>query len=420
VKRWFQERPSPFPHEQDALDHVKALMPQAEPFRAWATFSFTAASGRVNECDLLILVPRGLFLVELKGHPGRLVNNGGTWNFHGPDRIRTISNPLHLTDLKSKELKSQLLWAASKFSPGLQIPRISPAVFLSAPDLRCELDAVQRIDVFGRDDSASGLPRIWQDFLGLPAQRDSEAARRERFRLCACRLPHPCSSGGMSVLVDDAAESVSPAYVQEGDLPGFERFGHCAQGCRLVHGLVGPVCVVVLLELVQGSAQVVLVPDQGPVQEFVAAGLHPALHDGVHARHPDTGEHDLDAGIGQDLVEQHWVLRVPVPDQVSDGGSGVLQVHDQIPGSLGNPVRGGVRGGAEDPDAPGGMLDDREDVLALTGQGDRLNEVAGQQGVGLGTQEVGPAGGTAVRGGVDALRLEDLPHGRGGDLDAES
>ncbi len=158
-------------------------MPQAEPFRAWATFSFTAASGRVNENDLFILVPRGLFLVELKGQPGRLTNSGSTWNFHGPDRIRTINNPLHLTDLKSKELRSQLSWAASKHYPGLQIPRISPAVFVSAPDLRSELDAVQCIDVFGRDDGASGLPRIWQDFLGLPPNRDTDAARHERFRL---------------------------------------------------------------------------------------------------------------------------------------------------------------------------------------------------------------------------------------------
>ncbi|MEV8326042.1 BREX system serine/threonine kinase PglW [Kitasatospora sp. NPDC056731] len=183
VQRWFQERPSPFPHEQEALDHVKALMPQAEPFRSWATFSFTASSGRVNECDLFILVPRGLFLVELKAHPGRLVNNGSTWNFHGPDRLRTIDNPLHLTDLKSKELRSKLSWAAGKFHTGVRIPFISPAVFLSAPSLRSELDAGQQTNVYGRDDGASGLPRIWQDFLGLPPQRDSEAARRERLEL---------------------------------------------------------------------------------------------------------------------------------------------------------------------------------------------------------------------------------------------
>ncbi|MFI2504976.1 hypothetical protein [Streptomyces sp. NPDC018972] len=60
VQQCFQERPSPFPWEQDALDHVRRLMPSVEPYRAWATFSFTARSGRINERDLLIAVPAGL------------------------------------------------------------------------------------------------------------------------------------------------------------------------------------------------------------------------------------------------------------------------------------------------------------------------------------------------------------------------
>ncbi|MFE2564337.1 NERD domain-containing protein [Streptomyces mirabilis] len=76
AQQWFQDRPSPYPWEQDALDHVRHLMPRAEPYRAWSTFSFTAQSGRVNECDLLIAVPAGLFLVEIKSHPGQL---GYSW-----------------------------------------------------------------------------------------------------------------------------------------------------------------------------------------------------------------------------------------------------------------------------------------------------------------------------------------------------
>jgi hypothetical protein len=58
--------------------------------------------------------PGGLYLVELKGHPGRLVNRGATWQFHGKDHVRTITNPLHLTDLKSKELKARLQAAAQR------------------------------------------------------------------------------------------------------------------------------------------------------------------------------------------------------------------------------------------------------------------------------------------------------------------
>jgi hypothetical protein len=73
VQRWLQERTSEYPWEQDGLDHIRNLMPKVEPYRAWATFSFTAASGRINECDLLIAVSGGLYLVELK-------DTRGTWS----------------------------------------------------------------------------------------------------------------------------------------------------------------------------------------------------------------------------------------------------------------------------------------------------------------------------------------------------
>ncbi len=56
-----------------------------------------------------------------------------------------------------------------------------------------------------------------------------------------------------------------------------------------------------------------LIPDQGPVQQLVAAGLHPALHDRVHPRHPDAAEHDLDPRIGEDRVEQGGETSRPGP-----------------------------------------------------------------------------------------------------------
>jgi hypothetical protein len=66
-----------------------------------------------------------------------------------------------------------------------------------------------------------------------------------------------------------------------------------------------------------------------------------------------------------------------------------------------------VGGGAQDTDAPGGAFDDGEDVLALAGQGDGLDEVPGQEGTDLGTQE------------VDTLGPEEPPDGGGSDPDAE-
>jgi serine/threonine protein kinase len=148
-------------------------MPKSEPYRAWATFSFTAASGRTNECDLFIAVPGGLYLLELKGHPGRVVNHGDTWQFHD-DRVRTLKNPLHLTDLKCKELKGQLERAARSMGVDpRRVPFIKPAVFLHASGLVSGLDEFQRINVYGRNDGAGGLDRIWDDLLGKPPERES-------------------------------------------------------------------------------------------------------------------------------------------------------------------------------------------------------------------------------------------------------
>ncbi|MFI5650525.1 BREX system serine/threonine kinase PglW [Streptomyces anulatus] len=181
--RWFQPRRSGFAWEQEGLEHVRQLMPEAEPYRAWATFQFTAPSGRVNECDLLIAVPGGLYLVELKGHPGRVVNHGDTWQFHD-DRVRTLRNPLHLTDLKAKELKSQLERAARGMGRDPRVvPFIKPAVFLHDQDLVSELDEFQRVSVYGRNDGGSGLPGIWDGLLGLPPERESWRVTQETSQL---------------------------------------------------------------------------------------------------------------------------------------------------------------------------------------------------------------------------------------------
>ncbi|MFH0244281.1 NERD domain-containing protein [Streptomyces sp. HK10] len=113
---------------------MRRLLPEAEPYRAWAAFSFTARSGRVNECDLLVPVPAGLFLIEIKSHPGELRNTGSPWSLHAPDRTRTVTNPLYFNDLKSSELRGRLQWAARRLGMSDRtVPRVEPAVFLSAP-----------------------------------------------------------------------------------------------------------------------------------------------------------------------------------------------------------------------------------------------------------------------------------------------
>src|ERR1700731_2725530 len=110
-RRWYGQKSS-FSWEQDALDHIRAQMPEVEPYRAWQTFTFTADRGHGREVDLFIATPAGLFLVEFK------------------------------------ERRTQRQRAAPR---GLTVPRIEAAVFLSAENLRCEFDQFQRQRVYGRD-----------------------------------------------------------------------------------------------------------------------------------------------------------------------------------------------------------------------------------------------------------------------------
>jgi hypothetical protein len=162
-----------------------------------------------------------------------------------------------------------------------------------------------------------------------------------------------------------------------------------------------------------------LVPDQGSVEEFPAAGAYPPFHDRVHPWDSDAAAYNRDPGVGEDRVEQRRVFTVAVADEVVGGRAGVVEVHGEVAGGLGDPGRGGVRGGAEDPDATGGVFDHSEDVQACPGQGHGLKEVGGEDRVGLAAEEVGPGGRGPVGRGIDAGLTQDLPDGGWGDRDAE-
>jgi hypothetical protein len=126
-----------------------------------------------------------------------------------------------------------------------------------------------------------------------------------------------------------------------------------------------------------------LVPDQGPVEQFVSAGLDPSFDDRIHAGNLDAAEHGRDADVGEDRVEQRGVFGVTVADEVFDLAAGVFEVHGEIACGLGDPGGGRVRCGAEDADAAGGVLDDRQNVHAGTGQRDGFEEVNREDGLGL-------------------------------------
>ena len=73
--RWVTVAESQFAHEKQGLEIVKALLPDAPPFRAWSNFEFRDSRGRWHEVDLLVLARDTLYLIELKHYRGVLTGN---------------------------------------------------------------------------------------------------------------------------------------------------------------------------------------------------------------------------------------------------------------------------------------------------------------------------------------------------------
>jgi hypothetical protein len=79
-----------------------------------------------------------------------------------------------------------------------------------------------------------------------------------------------------------------------------------------------------------------------------------------------------------------------------------------------------VGGDAEDVHPPGGVLDDEERVQPAHGDGVEMEQVAGEDRVRLGPQELGPRRSGSPCRGVDAGVMQDGPDRGGADLVAEA
>src|ERR1700726_3419802 len=95
-KLWVTLSRSRFPWEQEALDFVFERFPAQDTYRAWANFEFIADDGSINEVDLLVACPQGVFLIEIKSNPGTLrgdtlIGLGSTKVVGRPSRTRSCS-----------------------------------------------------------------------------------------------------------------------------------------------------------------------------------------------------------------------------------------------------------------------------------------------------------------------------------------
>ena len=179
-QRWKQIGECRFPWEREALEFVREGLPDLEPYRAWANVEFLGLDQSINEVDLLVLGPAGFFVVEIKSMPGCLSGDAGTWTWRFEKRDHTVDNPVYLTNLKAKKLKSLL--QRGKLVESRDVPYIDPAIFCSAASLTVQLPEEARARVFGRDPeqgkSGSGLPGILAELMRNPSLEAVGSRRR--------------------------------------------------------------------------------------------------------------------------------------------------------------------------------------------------------------------------------------------------
>ncbi len=158
---WSESGASRYPWEREALEYLRAGLPDHEPFRAWPNVEFIADDGSVNEVDLLVVVPNGVFLIEIKSYPnGILTGDSQLWRWKRPNgHVSSFDHPLIATDRKAKRLKS-LLARQKALRNERRVPFIEALVFLSGADLSIRLEGTAVAGVVGRDEARHKPPGV--------------------------------------------------------------------------------------------------------------------------------------------------------------------------------------------------------------------------------------------------------------------
>src|SRR6266542_6761984 len=129
------------------------------------------------------------------------------------------------------------------------------------------------------------------------------------------------SSGGLVVLVDEAAEAVTALDRAAGrGLAAAPRLRRTQ-----VERAVRPLAVVVLDVRAEDVLEVAAVEDQQPVQALGADGADEPLRDRVRLRRPRRRLDDPDTFAAKDLVKGAAVLAVPVADQKPHAAAGEIE-----------------------------------------------------------------------------------------------
>ncbi len=148
--RWHVIAESNFPWEREALEWLRAQLPDRDPWNVWTNFEFIDDEGKISEVDALVLSSAGLFLVEIKSRPGTVDGDAHTWTWTTDGRDYTYDNPLLLANRKAKRLAGLLRRQSAIIKAKIRLPFVEPAIFLSSTTLKSRLQGTAKTATFLR------------------------------------------------------------------------------------------------------------------------------------------------------------------------------------------------------------------------------------------------------------------------------
>ena len=182
---------------------------------------------------------------------------------------------------------------------------------------------------------------------------------------------------------------------------------------------VWAVLVVVVDVVDEQTAELVVVPDDGAIEELVTECADPPVRVCVCLSGSWRGPCRGDPRACEDVVEGSGELSGAVAEQEPEPVTVTEVHHDQVAGGLVGPRLGGVGGDPGKVHPPGLRLDHEQDAESAEQGGVDAGEVGGDDAGCLGADELEPGWSGPMTGGVDSTGAEDLPHGRRCQLVAE-
>ena len=181
---------------------------------------------------------------------------------------------------------------------------------------------------------------------------------------------------------------------------------------------MGTMPVVVQEVLGQNLLEVAVPKYEKAVQALSTDGPHETFCERVRTWGLDWRLDDPDAFSVEDLVETSTELRVPVPDHELGCPGPLGKGSAQVAGLLGDPLPHRVGGDAGEVYASGVDLNEEQHVEATQEDGVDGEEVAGQHGRCLCSEELRPGWPRTSRRRSDAMPTQRGPHARGREPDA--